>query len=519
MHPIPSRRFHVVAAALLSFSPGNAVCGSGQADAASLSASNLIYEKTTEDILNPDRGFFVPQDGFTRESLRDIRRVRKASVIRSLFRLDPYRSGPLSASFLEKVNADLGLVREAGLKVIIRFTYSLGLDEPDAPLARILSHIDQLSPVLTANADIITMLEAGFIGAWGEWHGSTHGLETPENRKAVLLKLLSALPAGRMVAVRCNFHKRGALENDKPLAPEEAFDGSPRSRVGAHNDCLGASQTDFGTYSDNALEAEKTFLSLDNRYVPQAGETCNPSPYAQCAGMLGDLKRMRWDMLNLGYHPAVLDGWRQEGCFREVETRLGYRFVLLRSTLQDSVRPGGGLRISLALANEGWGKAFNPRGLELVLREERTQARYILTLPDDPRRWSPGDSVSLEVTGGIPSAMPPGRYRVFLNLPDPMPRLRSRPEYSIRLANTGLWEDSTGLNSLRHSVVVSSAAPGPAYAGAAFVPAGPGETVAITKAEAVGDGERATARRNSEWLGKGFDLRGRSVPGPSSRIP
>lgn len=485
--------------------------------------TNLVYEKTSEDPLNPERGFFFPQDGITRESLRDIRRVRNASVIRTLFRLDAYRSVPLPASFLEKVNADLGLIREAGLKVILRFTYSSNLGEPDAPLARILSHIDQLAPALAANADIIAMLEAGFIGAWGEWHGSTHGLETNESRKAVLLKLLSALPAGRMVAVRCNFHKRGALGSDKPLAPEEAFDGSPRSRVGAHNDCLGASQTDFGTYSDNALEAEKAFLSLDNRFVPQEGETCSPGPFARCAGMLSDMQRMRWDMLNMGYHPDVLDGWKQEGCFREIQTRLGYRFVLLRSAIQDSVRPGGGLRVSLALANEGWGKAFNPRGLELVLREERTQARYTLILPDDPRRWSPGESAAIEVTGGIPSGMPPGRYRIFLNLPDPMPRLHGRPEYSIRLANAGLWEDSTGLNALRHSVVVSAAAGGPSYMGPAFLPAGGGETVGIRNVGDMGDagnGPRATAARKRTLLRKVFDLRGRTLPARGlTRLP
>jgi hypothetical protein len=221
---------------------------------------------------------------------------------------------------------------------------------------------------------------------------------------------------------------------------------------------------------------------------------------------------MRWDMLNLGYHPTVLDGWKQEGCFREVQTRLGYRFVLLRSAIQDSVRPGGSLQVSLSLANEGWGKAFNPRSLELVLREERTQARYTLTLTNDPRRWSPGDSVYLRISGGIPASMPPGRYRTFLNLPDPMPRLKMRPEYSIRLANAGLWEDSTGLNALRHSVVVSPAVQGPSYDGAVFIPAEGGETVSIREFGGVRDGGRATARRKSELLRKIFDLRGRSVP-------
>jgi hypothetical protein len=276
--------------------------------------------------------------------------------------------------------------------------------------------------------------------------------------------------------------------------------------VGAHDDCLGASEDDFGTYSENALDSEKDFLSLDNRFVPQAGETCNPGPFAQCAGMLKDLRRMRWDMLNLGYHPDVLNGWKQEGCFPEIRTHLGYRFVLLGSDIQDSARPGGGLHASLLLANEGWGKAFNPRGLELILRAEKGRARYVLPLKNDPRRWGPGDTVSLEVTGAIPADMPQGAYRIFLNLPDPAARLRSRPEYSIRLANAGLWEDSTGLNTLKHSVTVSATASGPAFAGDAFSAVNTGGTVDLR------DSPNPKADQVKTSLRKTYDLRGRILP-------
>ncbi len=517
MFPIPAGRFPTRTALLsllaVTAAPGprEAAAASAASTASATSATAQAYVKATEDFINPERGFYYPAENFSRESLREIRRVHKASVIRTYFRLDAYRNSPLPAAFLQKVGSDLGLVREAGLKCIVRFAYNFGLEEPDAPLDRILAHIDQLAPVLTADVDVVALLEAGFIGAWGEWHGSANGLDTDKNRKAVLLKLLSVLPPERMVAVRCNIYKRGALGSDQPLGPEEAYDGSPRARVGAHNDCLGASKTDFGTYSDKSVEAEKTFLSLDNRFVPQEGETCNPGTYAQCSAMLQDLRRMRWDLLNLGYHPDVIRDWKQQGCFPEIQSRLGYRFVLLRSSIQDSVRPGSGLRVSLTLANEGWGKAFNARGLELVLREERTKARHVLALPGDPRRWGPGDSATLEVMGGIPAGMPAGRYQAFLNLPDPMQRLHNRPEYSIRLANAGLWEDSTGLNALRHTVVVSGSAPGTAHEGPFFQPEGVQAPVAVRRAD------RASSLRKQAMIGKLFgsrvyDLRGRTYP-------
>ncbi len=514
-----------------------------QPSKAEASTSTLrAYAPADQDFLNPERGLFSPQEGVAGESLKDIRRLHQVSVIRTYFALDAYRNGEIPAAYLGQLDKYFNSVRDAGLKVIVRFAYSSSMDQPDATLERVLSHADQLKPLLHAHADIILMLEAGFIGAWGEWHSSKNGLDTDQGRKTVLLKLLSILPGERMVAVRCNFFKRAALGGDKPLSPDEGFTGTHRARVGAHNDCLGASQDDFGTYTANAIETEKTFLSLDNRYVPQEGETCNPGPYSQCASMLRDLKRMRWDLLNMGYHPAVLDGWKQEGCFRDVQKNLGYRFVLRHAEIQDSVGTGEGLRVSLTLANEGWGKAFNPRNLELILRDDNGRIRYVLPLAQDPRHWVPGDptgnssagdSIRLEVTGGIPIGMAAGKYRIFLNLPDPMPRLRNRPEYSIRLANAGLWEDSTGLNDLRHIVTIRTGGGKVTHTGAFFAPTGTQGTVAIAGASlrwraSMLAGPRTPIIGKAPWLrlspeigggpaAKEFDLQGRVISAPQVR--
>ena len=78
------------------------------------------------------------------------------------------------------LNSIFADIREAGVKAIIRFAYNQGPypdSEPDASKAQILRHIEQLAPLLQNNADVIAWLEAGFIGAWGEWHTSTNGLD------------------------------------------------------------------------------------------------------------------------------------------------------------------------------------------------------------------------------------------------------------------------------------------------------------------------------------------------------
>jgi hypothetical protein len=65
--------------------------------------------------------------------------------------------------------------------------------------------------------------------------------------------------------------------------------------------------------------------------------------------------------------------------------------------------------------------------------------------------------VAISVSAVIPTSTPEGLYAVYLNLPDPAVGIRNRPEYSIRLANKGIWEDATGCNSLLHKVRISAA--------------------------------------------------------------
>jgi hypothetical protein len=59
----------------------------------------------------------------------------------------------------------------------------------------------------------------------------------------------------------------------------------------------------------------------------------------------------------------------------------------------------------------------------------------------------------------VPRSLPPGQYDRLLHLPDPSPRLYGRPEYSIRLANRGVWEPATGFNRLLTSVRLLAGTP------------------------------------------------------------
>eukprot|EP01050_Picozoa_sp_SAG11_P039789 SAG11_NODE_16928_length_533_cov_1.359447_1_plen_65_part_10 len=41
----------------------------------------------------------------------------------------------------------------------------------------IVGHMEQLHEVFNDNIDVIYVLQAGWLGSWGEWHSSVTGLE------------------------------------------------------------------------------------------------------------------------------------------------------------------------------------------------------------------------------------------------------------------------------------------------------------------------------------------------------
>lgn len=369
--------------------------------------------------------------------------------------------------------------------MIIRFTYNWLGGGADAPANRILDHLDQLKPILQANYDVIAYMEAGFIGNWGEWHGSTNKLINPENGYTtsdafqIFKKILSVLPKERMVALRYHFHKKELFNTSNALTPLEAFNGSDLARTGHHNDAFRHDALDWGTYTGATpadIEREKAWLNLDTQWVVQGGEPAvahsNPPEYNNCSNSLVDLARMHWSGMTVNANGTstepVYQKWRKQGCMEEIKRRLGYRFRLIESTISEGVKPGGTFSMSFKVTNDGWASPYNPRSLEVILHNRQTGKEYYLPVAQAVRLWIPGETKEVKIEGGIPSGIPTGEYQVLINLPDPTSSLYGRPEYSIRLANFDVWEADTGYNTLGQSVDINSNAAGDTYSGSQF---------------------------------------------------
>lgn len=78
----------------------------------------------------------------------------------------------ISDDFLQRIKNNMEALRAGGAKSVLRFAYtSSESDKPwDAPWSITKQHIEQLKPILQEYADVIYVLEAGFVGVWGEWY-------------------------------------------------------------------------------------------------------------------------------------------------------------------------------------------------------------------------------------------------------------------------------------------------------------------------------------------------------------
>ncbi len=409
------------------------------------------YIYSDASILNPERGFFTPYELPSPAGFSSVRITGNTLAHLNIY-LDDYRESDLPKELLDGLQINFEDIREAGIKAIIRFAYNKGPypdSEPDASKSKILRHIEQLTPLLQNNSDVIAWVEAGFIGAWGEWHTSTNGLDNIEDKQEILNALLAAIP-NRYVQVRYPANIIEMYPN-----PEDAA----KARVAHHNDCFLSSNTDVGTYERDGtitIERDQKYLAELTRFTPMSGETCAPNPpRSECASAIQEMELLHFSAINEAYHKGILRSWEEGGCLQEITDRMGYRLSLTSADFNEQVRPGGVLNLTVNLQNSGFASIINQRDVYVVLVGQDTISPYKAKLEIDPRAWEPG-TTTFTAKLHVPSNIEEGEYQLALWLPDGYETLRDNPLYAIRFANENVWDEVTGLNALGNVIVTES---------------------------------------------------------------
>ncbi|MBX2924629.1 MAG: DUF4832 domain-containing protein [Chitinophagaceae bacterium] len=422
------------------------------------------YQESTEIIANPERGFMylftVASEGAPLSKL-ELQRLKteKVSLVHRNYYFEKFKDAPLSEKQLSLMQTDFDLLREAGLKVVLCFAYT-GIEyvhyngEEDAPLSTIEMHLDQLKPLFEANKDVIAFLQGGFVGPWGEWHSSTNNLTTPENMKKVLGKMMASIPAEIMLQVRTPAIKQAIFETKTPVDAGSAYSGQGSARVGHYNNCFLTGATDYGTYVD--VEADKTYIANETLYVPAGGETCPPlEGTPSCEKAINEMKRLRWSYLNLNWYKPTIDAWKSSGCFEEFQRNMGYRLSLASVRFPGEVTKDKDLSIQINLKNSGYAPVYNRKTSSLVLKRQSDGAEHAFALTADIRKCKPSGTLAVDEKISL-AGLPAGTYDLYLKIADASASLDNRPEYSIRMANTGVEYTDKGLNKLNCQLKITT---------------------------------------------------------------
>jgi len=420
----------------------------------------------TEDphanLLNPDRGFYDADYALNRDTNYNMFANVLANgytLVYASLDLEEYNeTAELPTALLDTVNKNLTDANLSGAKLIFRIKYRSSTNGNDPARAIILGHLEQLSSLLQRYQGCISVVQAGVIGAWGEWHSFTgeYAEEDPDykaHRREIIEKLTEIFP-DKYIQIRTPMHKEqlfgagGAYTEattEGEITAAIAYSADIRAKIGHHNDCVLASQTDMGTYPSDNIAFWKNYVINDSRYTPVGGETCGigegeDAVLSSCTNAVAEFKRLQYSYLNDAYHPEVLQKWKDEGCYTQIQENLGYRLVAQELTIEQNTDT---ISVALTLENKGYAAPYVKSEVNFVLKS--SENTYHFRQDIDTRTLYPEEERILRESIDIRD-IAQGEYCLYLQIGEGFS--------AVRLSNRDLWEESSRLNKLACSIVI-----------------------------------------------------------------
>jgi len=478
-------------------------CGNGQ--------RTIKFEGICADAPQGTCGLYNPGRGFRLETALDVA-LDKDKPAKQLAQLsEKYASDSVSLSqsyfyltFLaDKILTENDFVtmqayfdelRRQGKKSVLRFAYEKDFmgRSPIGPTAeQILRHLDQLKPILQDNKDLILVVQAGLIGAWGEWHSSIHGLENSlEAKRAILEKLLDVVPQEKNVQVRVpeyknilkdkpELYKRISFHDDFIVIRPDRWDGDMHEGTSHFNQIVKESpylvvdgELPWGFWSvgadpdspsagwiiDGMQAARRLFLqhftslSVIHNYKEQhannQSDENNPPRYSMMVWketMINEDSLKKYNMpVSAGYF-RLKDGSRTErNVFDYVRDHLGYRLELQSLQMPAALKTGKENPMKLTLINRGFATVFGEHTIHPVLIDNTGRVTELDAALVNPIDWQPFDPSdpeckpllhTISLTCNLPENMASGKYRLGLWIADASERLMYDSRYAIRCAN------------------------------------------------------------------------------------
>ena len=430
--------------------------GSGSGDT-KIAYTTVHYESNrSANRLNPDRGMYDADYVLNRRVDYD----RFALAYQEGFRLvyasldlETYVTEPtLPQELFAQVEYSLQEAQKSGVKLILRIVYRHSMAGEDPQKGVILAHLDQLAPLFARYLPVVSVVQAGLIGAWGEWHAFTgmFAASDPDhltNRRELVEKLATIFP-DKFIQIRTPMHKEslfgsyreyGDTTHDAQITESIAYSDDIRARIGHHNDYILGSRTDMGTYEEGHIDFWRAYVRQDALYAPLGGETGaivdeNLGSLTDCPSTLQEFRSMGYAFVNSAANEEVVAKWRKQGCYDTIAENIGYQLQMDRLEYAIDARK---LHIKFSIHNRGYAAPYVHYPVSLIVHNG--QEEKVNPLPIDLRRVKPG--MAQEVTQEIDlSALPYGAYCLDLKIGD-------KP-YTVHLANAMSWNSHYGSNQL-----------------------------------------------------------------------
>ena len=425
-------------------------------------AIDKTYHETLTETVNPERGLYRHNeykfDGGSPST--SVSCEADKTLVLTIFYVKDYVNSDHLTGAVSTIETILGNVRAAGKKAIVRFAYNWDKDtSPFEPsIAHLPDHIDDIAATLEAYKDIIYVVQAGFIGTYGEWYYTGSDFPKPTlsgstvtnytNRAAIITKLLEAVPSGIQVAVRTPYYKNYYLHPDSVYSWDEisSWDGtSANARLSFHNDAFLADANDMGTFKS---DAERDEWKSQSARLAVGGETgfvdVVNEAYCALTPALNTIGQYHYSYLNdASSNNKIVKYWIANDQYQIIRKALGYRLVLNSAKVTGSGWASGTtLNFKLNISNTGSASVIYPRPCKLVLIHNGTPTVLKdIGSVNDIRNITPGSNYTYDFDVTLTQDVCTGD-KLAIWLPDKTVALQGTAAYSIRLSNSEVkWEN------------------------------------------------------------------------------
>lgn len=292
------------------------------------------------ELVNPARGWYqiFPYNVNEELNLEKLAWTLENALVLVIFNIGAYRNERIPEAAMRRMEAVLAYIKAQKKDAILRVVYDQegkGYEHEPLHYQQVLSHIDQIGPLLTQYQEAIYVYQGLLVGSWGEMH--TSKFLAPEQIVEMAERILSYLGDETFLALRRPVHYRYMVK-----ASEE------NTRIGLFDDGILGSDTHLGTFGEQPVKLvgwkqpwermeELSFERNICKHAPQGGEVVtavegrkriNPR---EIETLFSDMNLV---YLNETYDKNVLDKWESikyhgEPFKKYIGKRLGYRFVVI----------------------------------------------------------------------------------------------------------------------------------------------------------------------------------------------